>query len=102
MWQIRADGSGLAGRTPDGHEAWPGWEDAAVPPANLGAYLREFENLLTSHRLTGIPYGHFGDGCLHIRIDLPLHKGSQGLSGIHGGGRPLGGAARRVVLRRAR
>ena len=77
LWQIRADGSGLAGRTPDGHEAWPGWEDAAVPPANLGAYLREFENLLTSYRLTGIPYGHFGDGCVHIRIDLPMDKGNK-------------------------
>ncbi len=91
LWQIRADGSGLAGRTPDGHEAWPGWEDAAVPPANLGAYLREFENLLRSYRLTGIPYGHFGDGCVHIRIDLPLHKGSKVFREF------MGDAARLVV-----
>ena len=46
MWRIREDGAGLAGRTPDGRQAWPGWEDAAVPPANLGAYLREFEALM--------------------------------------------------------
>src|SRR6478609_5911980 len=56
MWQIRADGAGLAGRTPDGRQAWPGWEDAAVPPVNLGAYLREFESLMYAHQVQGIPY----------------------------------------------
>ena len=72
MWQIREDGAGLAGRTPDGRQAWPGWEDAAVPPPNLGAYLREFELLMKSYGVIGLPYGHFGDGCVHVRIDLPL------------------------------
>ena len=72
MWRIREDGAGLAGRTPGGRQAWPGWEDAAVPPANLGAYLREFEQLMTSYGVTGLPYGHFGDGCIHVRVDLPL------------------------------
>jgi FAD/FMN-containing dehydrogenase/Fe-S oxidoreductase len=72
MWRIREDGAGLAGRTPEGRQAWPGWEDAAVPPANLGAYLREFELLMASYNVTGLPYGHFGDGCIHVRIDLPL------------------------------
>ena len=74
MWQIREDGAGLAGRTPDGRQAWPGWEDAAVPPSNLGAYLREFELLMKSYGVTGLPYGHFGDGCVHVRIDFPLEK----------------------------
>jgi FAD/FMN-containing dehydrogenase/Fe-S oxidoreductase len=72
MWRIREDGAGLAGRTPDGRQAWPGWEDAAVPPENLGAYLRAFETLMESYKVTGLPYGHFGDGCIHVRIDLPL------------------------------
>jgi len=77
MWRIREDGAGLAGRTPDGRQAWPGWEDAAVPPANLGAYLRAFEELMAAYRVTGLPYGHFGDGCIHVRIDLPLeHDGT--------------------------
>ncbi|MCB5906531.1 FAD-binding and (Fe-S)-binding domain-containing protein [Streptomyces pinistramenti] len=72
MWRIRADGAGLAGRTPQGRQAWPGWEDAAVPPAQLGAYLREFDALMDSYGVVGLPYGHFGDGCIHVRIDLPL------------------------------
>ena len=39
LWRIREDGAGLAGRAPSGRPAWPGWEDAAVPPARLGEYL---------------------------------------------------------------
>ncbi len=74
MWRIREDGAGLAGRTPEGRQAWPGWEDAAVPPDRLGAYLRDFEALMASYGVTGLPYGHFGDGCIHVRVDLPLEK----------------------------
>ncbi|GAA4352452.1 FAD-binding and (Fe-S)-binding domain-containing protein [Angustibacter luteus] len=74
LWRIREDGAGLSGRTPDGNPAHPGWEDAAVPPQRLGAYLREFDALLDQHGLTGLPYGHFGDGCLHIRIDFPFDR----------------------------
>lgn len=105
MWQIRADGAGLAGRTPAGEQAWPGWEDSAVPPERLGDYLRDLDALMARYGVDGLPYGHFGDGCVHLRIDLPLeasgsvlrtfmleaadlvatHGGS--LSGEHGDGR---------------
>lgn len=72
LWRIREDASGTATRMPDGSEAWPGWEDCAVPPARLGAYLRDFRRLLAAHGLRGTPYGHFGDGCIHVRIDFDL------------------------------
>ncbi|MGW5029842.1 FAD-binding and (Fe-S)-binding domain-containing protein [Streptomyces nigra] len=72
LWRLREDASGTATRMPDGTEAWPGWEDCAVPPARLGAYLREFRALLAGHGLRGAPYGHFGDGCIHVRIDFDL------------------------------
>ena len=71
LWKIREDGAGLAGvslPTP----AYAGWEDAAVPPEKLGAYLRDFDLLMAERGLLGLPYGHFGDGCVHIRIDYPL------------------------------
>lgn len=106
LWRIREEGAGLATRTLPG-KALSGWEDAAVPPAKLGAYLRELDALLKDNDLDGVPYGHFGDGCVHIRIDFPLdaegghqvfrrfltdaatqvaaHGGS--LSGEHGDGR---------------
>jgi FAD/FMN-containing dehydrogenase/Fe-S oxidoreductase len=72
LWRIREDGAGLGGRTPDGAPAWPGWEDSAVPPASLGPYLRELSALMTRHGVDGLLYGHFGDGCVHVRIDFPL------------------------------
>ncbi|WP_066909675.1 FAD-binding and (Fe-S)-binding domain-containing protein [Millisia brevis] len=74
LWQIRADGAGLSGRSPAGKPAYAGWEDAAVPPDRLAGYLRDFDALMAQHDVTGVPYGHFGDGCLHIRIDWPLDR----------------------------
>ena len=49
LWRIREDGAGLAGRTPTATRPTPGWEDAAVPPERLGAYLREFDALMAEH-----------------------------------------------------
>ncbi|WP_282087805.1 FAD-binding and (Fe-S)-binding domain-containing protein [Streptomyces tendae] len=72
LWRIREDASGTATRMPDGSEAWPGWEDCAVPPARLGGYLRDFRRLMSAHGLRGTPYGHFGDGCIHVRVDFDL------------------------------
>ncbi|WP_336852246.1 FAD-binding and (Fe-S)-binding domain-containing protein [Sinomonas albida] len=74
LWQIRADGAGLAGRTAAGEQAWPGWEDSAVPPERLGGYLRGLEALMADEGVSGLAYGHFGDGCVHVRIDFPLEK----------------------------
>ncbi|MDX3640350.1 FAD-binding and (Fe-S)-binding domain-containing protein [Streptomyces sp. MB09-02B] len=70
LWRVREDGAGLAARPVVGGESWPGWEDAAVAPENLAGYLRDFRKLLVSHELTGVLYGHFGAGCVHVRIDF--------------------------------
>jgi len=106
LWKIRSDGAGLAGVSL-AKPAYPGWEDAAVPPAKLGEYLRDFEALLDEYGFHALPYGHFGEGCVHARIDFPLTEpggleryrrfvtdsarlvaGYQGsLSGEHGDGR---------------
>lgn len=107
LWRIRESAAGLVTRLPDGREAWPSWEDSAVPPENLAAYLRDLYALLERHGLEGIPFGHFGEGCVHLRISFTLgtdegvavfrafmldaaatvarHGGS--LSGEHGDGR---------------
>nr|WP_228375123.1 FAD-binding and (Fe-S)-binding domain-containing protein [Demequina iriomotensis] len=79
LWAIRADGAGLSGRTPDNHEAWPGWEDAAVPPERLGQYLRDFDALMDRHGVVGQPFGHFGDGCIHVRLGIPLQEDGRPL-----------------------
>jgi FAD/FMN-containing dehydrogenase/Fe-S oxidoreductase len=75
LWRIREDGAGLAARTLE-RPAQSGWEDAAVPPERLGDYLRGFDALLKDAGLDGVPYGHFGDGCVHVRIDFPLRRSS--------------------------
>ncbi len=109
LWKIREAGAALSQRSADNRPAYAGWEDAAVPPAKLGAYLREFDALMTERGLTGMPYGHFGDGCVHVRIDFPLADGGVGvfrefltdaarlvasyggsMSGEHGDGRARG------------
>ncbi|MGO2113298.1 MAG: FAD-binding and (Fe-S)-binding domain-containing protein, partial [Pseudoclavibacter sp.] len=107
IWRIREDGVGLAGR-PGGQQAWPGFEDAAVPPARLGEYLERFETLTAKHGIDGMSYGHFGDGCIHVRLTFPLHQSGDGMrafmldagdlvaefggsiSGEHGDGRARG------------
>jgi FAD/FMN-containing dehydrogenase/Fe-S oxidoreductase len=83
IWRIREDGAGLAARTSDGHPAHAGWEDAAVPVERLGAYLRDFDALLDQHGLQCVPYGHFGDGCVHGRIDFPFGTGPDGGRGVY-------------------
>ncbi|MFJ5116883.1 FAD-binding and (Fe-S)-binding domain-containing protein [Kitasatospora sp. NPDC088548] len=77
LWGVREAAAGIVTRLPGGAagggiEAWPGWEDSAVPPERLGDYLRDLRALLRRHSLRGVPYGHFGEGCVHLRIDFPL------------------------------
>src|SRR5699024_5576326 len=66
------DSAVLVSRPPDGRDAHAGWEDSAVPVDHLGDYLHDLMDLLDEHGLWAIPYGHFGDGCLHMRVDFPL------------------------------
>src|SRR5664279_3024850 len=68
LWRVREDGAGLSARLHTGGESWPGWEDSAVAPENLAAYLRDFRELLARFDLQGVMYGHFGAGCMHVRI----------------------------------
>lgn len=72
LWRCRTDAAGLATRRADGAEAWGGWEDAAVPPHHLADYLRGLDDLMTRNGLSGASYGHFGEGCMHMRIDFDL------------------------------
>lgn len=73
LWRIREDGAGLAAVALD-RPAYAGWEDAAVPPERLGDWLRDFDAMLAEFGLSTVPYGHFGDGCVHARIDFELGR----------------------------
>ncbi|MEZ4595714.1 MAG: FAD-linked oxidase C-terminal domain-containing protein [Chloroflexota bacterium] len=74
LWRIREDGAGYAARLADGSPAWPGFEDAAVPPDRLAGYLAELHALLRDHHMPGITYGHFGEGCIHLRVGFGLDR----------------------------
>ena len=112
LWRVREDGAGLSARlapevAPGRGESWPGWEDSAVAPERLADYLADLKALIAEYGLDGVMYGHFGAGCMHVRITFDLrtpegvdvfdrftsaaarlvvrHGGS--LSGEHGDGR---------------
>lgn len=78
VWAIREVGAGASNAVPGvREEPRAGWEDAAVDPARVGDYLREFRRLLDRYGYRSSLYGHFGDGCIHGRItfDLQSHAG---------------------------
>jgi FAD/FMN-containing dehydrogenase/Fe-S oxidoreductase len=79
VWLVRESGLGATAHVPGKKIAWEGWEDSAVPPDKLGDYLREFRELLNRYGYTGALYGHFGQGCVHTRIDFELrtHEGIE-------------------------
>lgn len=109
VWKAREAGLGASAHF-EGDDHWPGWEDSAVHPDALGDYLRELRELLHRYGYEAAVYGHFGDGCVHSRIDFDLtseggiadyrsflreaaelvvrHEGS--LSGEHGDGQQRG------------
>lgn len=79
VWEIRESGLGATANVPGLPLTWPGWEDSAVDPKNLGRYLRDFRQLLERYEYQASLYGHFGQGCLHCRIsfDMMTARGVQ-------------------------
>ena len=79
LWAIRESGLGSTAFA-RGEDNWPGWEDSAVPPSKLGGYVVNLRNLMNSHGLKGAFYGHFGQGCIHCRINFDL-RDKHGVAG---------------------
>jgi FAD/FMN-containing dehydrogenase/Fe-S oxidoreductase len=110
LWEIRESGLAATARVAGGRPTWPGWEDSAVPPERFGDYLRDIDALFRQHGYDADLYGHFGQGCLHCRIDFDLesadgvaryrafveqaadlvHRYGGTLSGEHGDGQARG------------
>jgi len=70
VWEVRESGLGATAHVPGHRVAWEGWEDSAVPPDRIGPYLRDFRALRTRYGYECALYGHFGGGCVHVRIDF--------------------------------
>src|SRR5262249_924675 len=69
VWKIRESGVRSAATAPGAPPEWEGWDDASVAPPKLGAYLRDIRRLLDEYEYQTAFYGHFGDGCIHMRIN---------------------------------
>jgi Fe-S oxidoreductase len=80
VWKTREAGLGATAHVDRDRPTWEGWEDSAVPPERLGEYLRAFRALLEKHHLDGDLYGHFGQGCVHTRINFDLET-ADGIRG---------------------
>lgn len=72
VWLVRRSGLGATAFVPHHPEAWEGWEDTAVPPDKVGSYLRDLKALFRKYDYDSVLYGHFGDGCIHCRINFGL------------------------------
>lgn len=82
IWKVRESGLGATAHVPNKKITWEGWEDAAVPPDKVGAYLRDFRKLLERFGYACDLYGHFGQGCIHTRIDFDLES-QEGIHNFH-------------------
>jgi FAD/FMN-containing dehydrogenase/Fe-S oxidoreductase len=77
VWNLRESGPRAAAFAPGAPPQWEGWDDAAVAPEKLGGYLRDIRQLLNEYSYTATFYGHFGHGCIHMRVtfDFLTEKG---------------------------
>lgn len=73
LWKVREGGLGATAWVPGLPDAWPGWEDSAVPVENVDPYLKGLRALFDKYDYHPSLYGHFGQGCIHCRIPFDLY-----------------------------
>src|SRR5216683_1566008 len=74
VWKLRESGPRAAAAAPGSLPEWEGWDDAAVAPEKLGGYLRDIRKLLDEYNYHAAFYGHFGHGCIHMRVSFDLES----------------------------
>ena len=74
VWDVRESSLGAVSNVPGQPPNWEGWEDSAVAPEKLGVYLRALRKLTDAYGYRCLMYGHFGDGCVHNRMDFDLQS----------------------------
>lgn len=78
IWRVRESGLGATANVPGRDDNWPGWEDSSVPPERVGEYLRALSDLYDRYGYEAALYGHFGQGCIHTRINFGM-RDEQGV-----------------------
>jgi FAD/FMN-containing dehydrogenase/Fe-S oxidoreductase len=74
IWEVRESALGATSHVPGEPLEWEGWEDSAVAPEKLGDYLRDLHKLMAGYGYRSALYGHFGHGCVHMRINFDLES----------------------------
>jgi len=72
LWEMRKLSVGLLAAAEGRRIGIPFVEDAAVPPENLVAFVRDFRGQLDRHGLGYGMYGHADVGCVHVRPMLDM------------------------------
>ncbi len=78
VWKVRESSLGATVFVPGEPEGWEGWDDAGIPPARLGAYLRRLVALMQEYGYRSPLYGHYGQGCVHMRVNFDF-RSEEGL-----------------------
>ena len=73
LWELRDSALGATAKIPNQRPFHPGWDDSAVPPDRLGDYLRDLRALYDKFGYDAALYGHFGQGCIHGRVNFELN-----------------------------
>ncbi len=74
VWRLRESGPRAAAFAPGAAPQWEGWDDSAVAPEKLGGYLRDIRKLMNEYGYEGAFYGHFGHGCIHMRLTFDFES----------------------------
>jgi FAD/FMN-containing dehydrogenase/Fe-S oxidoreductase len=74
IWDVRESSLGVTSHVQGEPLRWEGFEDSAVAPEKLGAYLRDLRRLMQDFHYGGSFYGHFGHACVHTRMDYDLES----------------------------
>ena len=74
VWKVRESALGATVYVPGEPHGWEGWEDSAVAPEKLGSFLRQTFGLMNEYGYRSPMYGHFGQGCVHLRINFDLES----------------------------
>ena len=70
VWKVRESALGATVCVPGEPDRWEGWDDAGIPPQHLGTYLRKLTALMVEYGYRSPLYGHYGQGCVHLRINF--------------------------------
>ena len=79
IWHVRDSALGATAFVPGEPERHEGWDDAGIPPVHLGAYLRKLSALMAEFGYNSPLYGHYGQGCVHMRINFDFRS----VEGVH-------------------